>query len=87
MGDSELTDGVWAWPQGLSHYVGSHDVVLPDEVLAHFRHNDFRIPADVVVPPVITGESIYDTDFWIEWGKTAANKAVVGTSLRAAPHR
>ena len=28
-GDSELTDGVYVWPDGLKHYVTEHSVRLP----------------------------------------------------------
>lgn len=32
-GHLELTDGEWGWPEGLSHYVSTHDVMLPDEFI------------------------------------------------------
>jgi len=35
MGSRELTDGQWVWPQGLSHYVCSHGITLPEEFVAH----------------------------------------------------
>lgn len=34
MGGRELTDGKWAWPEDLSHYVQDHDVQLPEEFVA-----------------------------------------------------
>ena len=34
-GTSELTDGVYIWPEGLSHYVGEHGVRLPDRFVRH----------------------------------------------------
>src|SRR4051812_9787890 len=34
MGSKELTDGNWIWPQGLSHYVRSHGIILPEEFVA-----------------------------------------------------
>src|SRR5262245_48470650 len=33
MGDGDLTDGVWIWPQGLAHYVQRHWVCLPEEFI------------------------------------------------------
>jgi len=30
LGIGELTDGTWAWPEGLEHYVEAHDIVLPE---------------------------------------------------------
>jgi serine/threonine-protein kinase len=44
MGDSDLTDGVWLWPEGLAHYVQRHDVVLPAEFVAEARARDFNCP-------------------------------------------
>jgi hypothetical protein len=35
MGTRDLTDGEWLWPEGLSHYVRQHQVVLPQEFIAH----------------------------------------------------
>jgi hypothetical protein len=34
-GSTELTDGVYLWPEGLSHYVTDHGVRLPYEVVSH----------------------------------------------------
>jgi hypothetical protein len=33
MGVSDLTDGEWVWPEGLSHYVKNHQVELPKEFI------------------------------------------------------
>jgi len=37
VGAEELTDGVWAWPSGLAHYVEAHGVQLPDEFVRAAR--------------------------------------------------
>lgn len=34
-GDSELTDGSYVWPTGLSHYVTEHGVRLPEAFVQH----------------------------------------------------
>lgn len=34
-GSAERADGEWLWPEGLSHYVAVHGVVLPEEFIAH----------------------------------------------------
>jgi hypothetical protein len=44
MGDSDLTDGEWVWPQGLAHYVERHSVRLPDEFIGTMRSHAWRIP-------------------------------------------
>lgn len=30
-----MSDGTWLWPEGLSHYVREHGVVLPEEFVVH----------------------------------------------------
>ena len=35
MGDGERTDGCWVWPDGLSHYIRAHGIMLPEEFIAH----------------------------------------------------
>lgn len=40
LGSATLTDGVYLWPDGLSHYLDAHDVRLPDEFVEHaLRHS------------------------------------------------
>ena len=34
-GASEFTDGTYAWPEGLAHYVEAHAVRLPGEFVQH----------------------------------------------------
>jgi len=59
---SDLTDGVWLWPQSLSHYIEAHDVVLPDEFLSHVRKNNWTVPY------VCLAESTSEDDrFWIDY--------------------
>jgi hypothetical protein len=31
MGSKDLSDGTWVWPEGLSHYVREHNILLPEE--------------------------------------------------------
>lgn len=37
VGNLELSDGVYVWPEGLAHYVLSHSVRLPAEFEQHTR--------------------------------------------------
>jgi hypothetical protein len=39
LGNTEFTDGTWLWPAGLLHYVETHNVKLPREVLDHMLTN------------------------------------------------
>jgi hypothetical protein len=36
-GSGEFTDGTYAWPEGLAHYVYDHSVRLPQEFMDHAR--------------------------------------------------
>jgi hypothetical protein len=58
-GSSELSDGEWLWPEGLSHYVRYHNVRLPDSFLAKVQvsrstgrveipANHGRLPDDLI---------------------------------------
>jgi hypothetical protein len=54
LGSDEMTDGTWAWPQGLEHYVQAHNVLLPADFiesarapalsLLAFLRNEFACP-------------------------------------------
>jgi hypothetical protein len=65
LGTTELTDGTWAWPEGLSHYVEVHFIKLPDEFVAHAASTRFTTPR-VRVDPFDADVSL---SFWSEWCK------------------
>jgi hypothetical protein len=74
LGSCELTDGRWAWPEKLEHYVEAHDVQLPPEFVAFARASAWSIPTAVKRvfalprrPPVILRP-----DAWLDWAATAA---------------
>lgn len=62
MGSTELTDGVWIWPEGLAHYVASHELSLPDKFVEHARANGFRSPN-----PIFEDDAESDFAFWLAW--------------------
>ena len=64
-GDSELTDGVFVWPEGLAHYVAVHDVRLPEEFIERSRSMRFTIPIDL--EDNVSRRREYDIDFWRRW--------------------
>lgn len=61
LGCRDLTDGPWVWPAGLSHYIREHDVVLPDEVIAHMAAHGWSLPSghDEL--------GMYELDWWSSW--------------------
>ena len=64
MGSCDLTDGVWLWPQGLSHYVRDHDIVLPSEFMKHVKRNHWKIPD--ITPPQLDMDSV-DFSYWTDY--------------------
>ena len=63
-GTRELTDGVFAWPEGLAHYVDVHAIRLPEEFIQHARTNRFSIPVELEDKE---GHPEHDLDFWSVW--------------------
>lgn len=63
-GSSELTDGVWVWPEGLAHYVQEHSCMLPPEILEHIgaQTSSSRSPAAIVERDGPVDESV-----WTRW--------------------
>lgn len=61
MGNAELTDGTWIWPEGLAVYVARYSVRLPAEFIAHAE----RAPHHTQTVPV--QELVVDSDFWRSW--------------------
>jgi hypothetical protein len=43
-GSRERTDGVWRWPESLAHYVITHGVKLPAELVEHMAKSGFEPP-------------------------------------------
>ena len=70
MGDSDFSDGLWLWPEGLAHYVLEHAVRLPEEFLQHVRRQaehsgrEYELAED---------SDVADFDFWIAWSNEHAN--------------
>ena len=65
MGNREMTDGKWVWPEGLAHYVESHLVRLPAEFLNTMVEHNFTIPIGLDVEQLL--EQPCSTEFWMAW--------------------
>jgi hypothetical protein len=59
MGFREFTDGTWAWPEGLAHYVHVHNVILPDEFIRSAKENS----------PKVHDGTPANLDFWVNWAR------------------
>jgi len=63
-GSCELTDGKWTWPEGLSHYVRTHTIALPPELVADACAGERRAllgAADAKIE--------VDLSYWIGWAR------------------
>ena len=63
LGSHERSDGVWAWPDGLEHYVDAHDIRLPEAFVTACRHPEWSVPAWL--------DSV-DAQLWVQCGESAA---------------
>ena len=69
MGDSDLTDGVWVWPQGLAHYVQRHHVCLPEAFVDTMQANGWQVPGNVTARGPERGDLLFDRSFWVAWSR------------------
>lgn len=77
MGSRELTDGTWAWPEDLSHYVQDHNVQLPEEFIESACSDEpaYREPLEEMRRA--------EDSYWIAWvAKHRSNS--LRTRLQAA---
>ena len=80
MGDSDFSDGLWLWPEGLAHYVLEHAVRLPEEFLRHVRH-EAEHPGRKY-KSLGNDQKFCDYDFWVAW----SNEHREGQGILRPPH-
>lgn len=66
-GAGDYTDGRWVWPEGLPHYVESHDVRLPEPFVTHAHACGGEPPSPIRIPKVVFG--LYDASPWLTWAR------------------
>jgi len=59
LGCHEMTDGTWAWPQKLEHYVDVHDVLLPKEFI-----QSTQVPECGIAPSL--RQEFVSPEIWME---------------------
>jgi len=86
LGSTELTDGTWAWPEHLEHYVETHAIMLPDAFVSTCG-SAFEPPpwldactpeqwvqagSETSVPVLGQGKSawVVDDAHWLDWAAT-----------------
>jgi hypothetical protein len=62
MGNRELSDGRWVWPEDLGHYVREHGVRLPEEFVTEVMRGVVPSPKEKWAATTSPDES-----FWREW--------------------
>jgi hypothetical protein len=82
-GSTELSDGIWTWPDGLVHYVREHGVGLPPAFVAHACRPN---AASTLTVPADSAERDFDESIWIEWAKRY-RRPIVDALLAAARAR
>lgn len=73
MGNSDLSDGVWVWPEGLHIYVERFGIRLPDKFFAHVKKKNFL--HDCCNGFVEEKNNIlYESSYWDQWCKENRSK-------------
>ena len=67
LGNWDLTDGQWVWPQGLAHYIERHWVCLPEEFADTMRSNSWQVPPWEELAMAQARGQPYDLSFWVAW--------------------
>ncbi len=80
MGTRTLTDGIWAWPQGLAHYVRDHAIRLPDEFFAHAQEAGFEPRWNYPDEPEFEVPEL-DSTFWRTWAFKHFPRAALDHSI------
>jgi len=78
-GSGELTDGRWTWPQGLSHYVRTHAIALPQELVADACAGE----RPALIGAANAFEAEIDLSYWIEWARAFRQPRVDGMLVEA----
>jgi hypothetical protein len=73
MGDSDFSDGVWIWPEGLWIYVDQFDVQLPADFLEHARAMGYRVPEGLNADKL--EQRHVDLSFWRSWCDETLSRA------------
>ena len=72
MGSSDLTDGMYIWPEKLSHYIKEHNVWLPEPFIlyskSNLHYNPLEIDLKKTLDPFNQGfpkkYNIHDKEWW-----------------------
>jgi hypothetical protein len=82
MGSRELTDGLWIWPEGLSHYVRAHGIILPEEFVAHALAQQ-RLPHHPSPNDPFRDFGPVSLEYWRDWCASHRSPAFLERLSRA----
>jgi hypothetical protein len=68
MGNCDLCDGIWVWPEGLAHYVEHHSVRLPDAFVETMQARGWELPLKVALPQGCHFD-LGSRSTWISWAQ------------------
>ena len=78
MGSRDLTDGMWVWPEGLSHYLRAHCLPLPEAFLRTMAEHRYRVPRLRSTGLQASGASERDPNYWYRWSADVYNRGAAG---------
>lgn len=86
-GSSDVHDGEWLWPIGLTHYAEAHSVVLPQEFINHVRANNYIIPdrKPIRAMPFEDCSDKEDLSFWRAYTREATAMTLAESQEKPAP--
>ena len=69
MGNKDLTDGVYIWPEGLIHYIEQHNISLPRYFIDHIESNSCQVPE---INSEALNYFVTDSTEWRTWYQAVA---------------
>ncbi len=70
MGCSDVTDGIWLWPEGLVHYIEVHNILLPSDFLLYMMRANWKV-ACAFSKDELEENSKGCAQFWLDWAAEA----------------
>lgn len=76
MGASDLSDGVWLWPEGLAVYVDEYGVRLPEEFVEHVLSTASSVNDTSSSEPCVRE---IDFEYWEQWCQREVPQTLIRT--------
>jgi len=94
MGNTDFSDGLWIWPEGLAHYVEAHNLLLPQTFISHMKESNFelKLPSSDFCAwfKTLEEQESFTTDGsnkeWLDWLKRMGETEYLKNPTIAEPH-